>query len=97
MVIKITTQGQVIKVSPNGNTFTLQELQSHVGGYIEILHLKRVPQFNMTDAIMLLNEEGKLRCLPINQIATDLLVVNYPKSTDVIVGDVLICSQEEIE
>lgn len=51
----------------------------------------------MTDALMVLNEDGKLQGLPINQIATDLLVVNYPKSTDVIVGDVLICSQEEIE
>lgn len=42
MVIKITTQGQAIKVSPNGDTFTLEELQSHVGGYIEILNLPRV-------------------------------------------------------
>lgn len=97
MAIKITAQGQVSKVSPNGKTFTLQELQSHVGGYIEMLHLKRVPQLDMTNATMVLNEEGKLLGLPINQIATDLFAINYPKSTDMIVGDVLICSQEEIQ
>ena len=76
--------------------FTLEELQKQVGGYIELLPLKSVPEFKLTAAIMVLNEKGKLLCLPMNQMATDLLTRNYPKSTDVIVGDVLICKSKEI-
>lgn len=96
MAIKITTNKKVTRVRPKNKVFTLKELQKQVGGYIELLPLKRVPEFKLQDVVMVLNEEGKLLGLPMNQMATDLLVRNYPKSTDVIVGDVLICKSKEI-
>lgn len=96
MAIKITTSKKVTRVRPKNKVFTLEELQKQVGGYIEMLPLKSVPEFKLTDAIMVLNEEGKLLGLPMNQMATDLLTRNYPKSTDVIVGDVLIFKSKEI-
>jgi hypothetical protein len=96
MAIKITTDKKVTRVRPKNKVFTLEELQKQVDGYIELLPLKRVPEFKLTDAIMVMNEEGKLLGLPMNQMATDLLTRNYPKSTDVIVGDVLICKSKEI-
>lgn len=96
MAIKITTDKKVTRVRPKNKVFTLEELQKQVSGYIELLQLKSVPEFKLQDAIMVLNEEGKLLDLPMNQIATDLLTRNYPKSTDVIVGDVLICKSKEI-
>jgi hypothetical protein len=97
MAIKITTSKKVNRVKVKNKVFTLEELQKQVGGYIELLPLKRVPELKLQDAIMVMNEEGKLLGLPMNQMATDLLTRNYPKSTDVIVGDVLICKQKEIE
>lgn len=96
MAIKITTDKKVTRVRPKNKVFTLDELQKQVGGYIELLPLKSVPEFKLQDAVMVMNEEGKLLDLPMNQMATDLLTRNYPKSTDVIVGDVLICKGKEI-
>jgi hypothetical protein len=96
MAIKITTSKKVNRVKAKNKVFTLEELQKQVGGYIELLPLKIVPEFKLQDVVMVMNEEGKLLGLPMNQMATDLLTRNYPKSTDVIVGDVLICKSKEI-
>ena len=80
----IKTTGEVIETEPrNGEDFSLDELQGIVGGFIEIVHLA-------DGRVMVVNEEGKLDGLPVNQKASDL----YP---DLIVGDVLVCSLKQIK
>ncbi len=81
----IKANGTEIDVEPkNGRDFQLSELQKVVDGYIEIV--------NLTDGrLMVVNDEGKLKCLPYNQEATKLVGYN-----DVIVGDVLVCSRKQI-
>lgn len=89
MATLITTDGKVKEITPQcGSAFTLEELQKAVGGYIEIVHIDR-------DFDMVVNEEGKLKMLPVNETATRL----YRKARytdDVIVGNALLCNQTEI-
>lgn len=87
----IKSSGHTSEVLPgNGKFFTLQELQSFVGGYIEFRH--------MDGEIMVMNEEGKLMGLPNNEEATKtLLELKAISSDDYVVGDVLICNRKEIK
>ena len=87
----IKANGETSKVLPgNGKVFTLQELQSFVGGYIEFRHID--------GEIMVMNEEGKLMGLPNNDEATNVLMeLKAIASDDYVVGDVLICLKKEIK
>lgn len=90
--IHIKANGDIEYVSPKDNKkFTLKELQDFVGGYIEIVAVKdsALTQGN----IMIVNEEGKLKDLDLNQIATAI----YGNSNDFIVGDVLITKRKYIK
>lgn len=89
MATLIKSTGEEIIVSPTkGKHFTLKELQSYVGGYIETLPVA-------TSQLMVVNEEGKLLNLPINKRATEIAIENCV--IDVIVGDVLICLTNEMQ
>ncbi len=80
----IKTDGTKIDVTPqNGRDFQLSELQKVVCGYIETVN-------TIDGRLMIVNEEGKLKGLPINEEATKLI------RNDVIVGDVLVCSRKQI-
>ncbi|MDP2950072.1 MAG: DUF3846 domain-containing protein [Chloroflexota bacterium] len=74
---------------PKGAHYTLEELQEAVGGFIEIVHLKggRRPH------IMVINEEGKVHGLPLNEHATSL----YDGSPDYIVGNALVCLDTDVD
>ena len=72
----------------NGTDFSLEELQAIVGGYIEINPLD-------DELIMVVNEEGKINCLPLNVRAT--CIVNGAGIADTIVGNVLICRSEMVK
>lgn len=90
MALWIKTNGAPQTVAPaNGKHFTLEEMQTFVGGYIEALELN-------DGTVMYLNEEGKLNELPYNlvadQIAHQLTGIAW---TDGIVGDVLIATRAE--
>lgn len=78
----------------NGKYFTLEELQTIVGGYIECVYLKD----NMT---MVVNEEGKLKGLPCNGLATEITYQNgfidQNGFVDVIVGPALVCQSKFIK
>ena len=83
-LIKADETSTEVKPKNNKKHFSLEELQKFVGGYIQIA--------NTTDGrLMIMNEEGRLNGLPFNKIATDL----YRNS--VIVGDVLVCKQNEVK
>ena len=90
--MKINVDGTVESAKPkNDGLFELEELQSAVQGMIEVVYL------NSHNALMIVNEEGKLLDLPLNKAATLLMRHEYPDSTDFIVGDVLIIQRTEIE
>ena len=90
MAIVIKTDGTKDALQPKNNkVFTLEELKSVVGGYIEIVQLTE-------DYLMVINEEGKLLNLPINVIATRVYRASR-NTEDFIVGNVLICSNKEID
>lgn len=84
------TNGEIIEVSPkNGSDYTLSELQDFVqGGLIEIILLD-------TEEMMIVNEEGKLNNLPFNENATKLWKQHFGE-TNFIVGNALVCKQDEV-
>lgn len=87
MATLIKSNGEETNVLPkNKMDFSLEELQKLVGGLIEIVRTK-------DGKPMIINEEGKINDLPVNQKATAI----YPYNEyDFIVGDVLICQENEI-
>lgn len=92
MALKLHIQGVYRDCKPkNGKTFTLDELQEIVGGYIQFLKFQ-------TGVIMILNEEGKMLGFPMNREATRIAKENnliFPE--DYIVGTVLLVDPDEIE
>lgn len=87
----IKTNGDVIEVAPkNGSTFELQELKNMVDGFIEIVYLN-------DKQIMVVNEEGKLNNLPFNPIATEVFRLAHQPANDFIVGNALLCNNNEID
>jgi len=83
----IKSNGSEVELKPeNGKHFSLKELQGCVDGFIEIVE-------SSDGRLIVLNEEGKLKGLPVNQKASTLY--KYA-GHDVIVGDVLICNKKEI-
>ena len=87
MATLIKTNGEETNVLPKNKTdFKLDELQKYVGGIIEIVKTKE-------GRTMVINEEGKINDLPINQKASELYQYN---EFDFIAGDVLICNENEI-
>lgn len=87
--VLIRVNGQLEPVTPkNGSTWSLEELQGFVGGYIEIVNSR------MTGRFLVIDEEGKLKGKPVNIAATML----YPNGDlDPLVGDVLHCKSDEID
>lgn len=83
-----TTEGGSSEVQPAGKRWTLDELQAHVGGYIELAP-SIAPGWTLV-----IDEEGKLKGKPINQRAT-VLYVNG--GADPIVGDALYLKSKEID
>ena len=81
--------GETIKIEPeNGLNFKLQELY-------KILDCKLIELASTKDGrLIVLDEEGKLEDKSINTEATKLYRYN---EHDVIVGDVIICNNNQIE
>lgn len=90
MALVIKSNGEVLQASPSNNKyFQLEELQSLVGGYIEILRV----WYNNKKRLMIVDDEGKLKEKPINRLATKI----YNAPDEFIVGDVVIIKPEEIK
>ncbi len=85
----IKTDGTRMDAVPeNGTDFSLEEMQKIVGGLVEIIDLDE-------NKCIVLNEEGKIDDLPFNEEATKIFH-SYFKTDDYIIGDVLICDNEQI-
>lgn len=76
------------EVKPSdGRKFTLEEAQSMVGGYVEVVYLKN-------KKIALVDEDGRLKNKPKNTVAT-LRAMRYGYVGFPFVGDVVICDNNE--
>ncbi len=91
----MTTKRQFIIVGNAGYTVreiqgapSLEDMQSGVGGYIQL-----VPGFTKykgDDCVAFCNEEGKLKGLPINALATVEWRKCAPRNWDILVGDIVV-------
>jgi hypothetical protein len=66
MIYRIDPDGTRSTHTPKGKRWTLEELQSLVGGYIEAISL---PSGN----VALMDEDGRMRRLPLNPTASALV------------------------
>lgn len=90
MAILYKTDGTQTEVLPrNGESFTLEELQGFVGGWIQIVSAAK-------NIHIICNEEGKLIGLPRNVLATPIWI-QYFGYTDTLCGDVLIANDAELD
>jgi hypothetical protein len=94
MATVIPTAGEPRFVNPaNGFAFTLAELQTIVGGYLEALRVP-LPLAGDGPLWMFLNEDGKRLGLAVNRFAT-VIMSSVLGGGDVIVGDVIVCDARE--
>jgi len=90
--ILVMPNGKTEHVNPkNGTDFSLEELQGFVDGYVQIINMQNGER-------MVVNEEGKIRNLPINETAT--LFAKFKSGimpNDYIVGTALVCHKSQIK
>lgn len=80
----IKVNGAIIDIEPkNGKDFSLKELQSIVGGYIDIVYLK-------SGNILVVNDEGAINGSCINLRASKIY-------GSYLFGDVLYCKSKEVK
>ena len=73
--------GTMVDCSPAGEYFSLKELQAAMdGGWVETINLNG-------GFVMVIDEEGKLKELPRNNLATEI----FGAPGDYIVGNALVC------
>lgn len=101
MAILIPVQGDPRFIVPALQpAFSLSELQTLVGGYLEVVVLPWRVLGGIAGTqdggplLMFINERGKLEGLPLNRFAT-VLVQDTITPGDVIVGPAVICTREE--
>jgi Domain of unknown function (DUF3846) len=91
MAFLINCDGSAREVLPdNGSDFSLKELQTLVGGYIQIIHLP-------DGRILGMDEEGKRKQKPYNQVGTLLGQLAGIATHDFLVGDVLLMNKDEMK
>jgi hypothetical protein len=83
LAIKLTAEGDASIIDLMADSNELLTLQMAVGGLIEAKTLE-------SGYTLIMNEDGKLMQLPINERATEIWLANFPNFPDVIVGDVVI-------
>ncbi len=89
MATVLYVDGTRAPVAPrSAPSFTLEELQALVGGYIEVVALR-------DGRLLVLNEEGKLEGFPYNEQAT-ALARDCLFPGDFIVGTAVLVSEEEL-
>lgn len=84
----LKTNGECYAITPkNGKTFSLEELQTIVGGYIEIVQ-------TIDGWFLVVDEEGKLKRKELNPVATS---ISKHQWADPIVGNALYCDPNCID
>ena len=95
ILIKANGEERIV-IPHNGTNFDLYELQGFVGGTIDIVPTR-------DGRIIVINDEGKINELPINEKATKLLHEKYTRIPGIydewntIMGDVLVCDNSFVK
>jgi hypothetical protein len=89
MATIIRADGTIENMTTKKKNPSLAELQTAVGGYIEIVTLPN-------NKLLVVDEEGKLKNRPINSKATAVMTRAFGH-VDVIVGDAVLCDASEIK
>jgi hypothetical protein len=91
-ILKIDGSEELLEPK-NGRKFSLEELQGVVGGYIQLIELD-------DNRMLVVNEEGQLKGLKVNKIASDILRTSRPNfdpfGGNILVGDILFTSKRFI-
>lgn len=89
MATLFKTDGTIEEITPaNGKKFKLEEAQKYVGGYVELLQLKKREMF-------ICNEEGIILNLPYNSNATKKLKEVFGPLAQHLYGDIILCKTNE--
>ena len=88
MAIQITTDGKMVQMKDRP---TLAELHEAVGGYIEYVPITEWAKQLTGHTHMYCNDEGKLMGLPLNHLATEMML----SDNDVIVGNVVLMTDDD--
>ena len=80
------------------NKLTLKELQSYVGGYIEVSSCRKDDE----DFMMIINEEGRLQNLGVNKTASEMFcnwLSYHDRATPIpnVVGTVVVLNNYELD
>lgn len=90
MATLIRSSGERLDLIPANDLFECEELQRAVGGYIDMLTLP-------DSSVLVFNDDGKLIGLPYNEEATRLARLAGIMPSDYVVGDVVLCSERELD
>lgn len=82
--LKITTDN---KISIIDLDFDHKSLREEVGGYVEAVHTGIMREYFKAPVLMLVDEEGLLKRLPINTVASHFY--GYQEHGNIIAGDVI--------
>lgn len=89
MATLIAIDGTETEVHPANGSFTLEEMQGCVGGYVQLITLP-------DGRCLLMDEDGKAKGLPWNLKATLYGRKAGIAPDDYMVGPVLLCTREEM-
>ena len=90
MATLIPPTGKETEVHPaNGESFTLEEMQGFVGGYVQVITLP-------DGRCLLMDEEGKMKGQSYNMSATLYGRKAGMMPSDEVVGTALLCTQQEM-
>lgn len=83
--LKITTDNKISIIDVNLDDY--RALQQEIGGYIETVHTQIMYDYFKAPVLMLVDEEGLIKNLPVNAVASHFY--GYQKHGCAIAGDAL--------
>jgi len=104
MALLVKSDGTIAVTLPHdGSEFTLKELQTFVGGHIEVLKIHgSIAGYEGEFEMMVCNEDGIALGLPVNMIATAFYMdggidlARPDVAASLVLGDVLLCKHGEV-
>lgn len=84
--LKITTDNKISVVDVNFSDF--KAIQQAIGGYFEIVNTQKLRDYFKTKVVMIVDEEGLVKNLPVNPMGCYFYDTN--KHGNPIVGDVIL-------
>ena len=89
MATLMLTDGTILTVAPkSGKKFKLKEAQDFVKGFVELVYFP-------DNTMLIVNEEGIIKDLPYNHVATEVVKSYFGDNVQKFYGDILWCNQNE--